>query len=173
MGEHVESLEKPVGDRVLHAMAQAYPDPVDLYLLSMVMGCDVAGLRAATAALLDTGLAHAQLVADGPEAHPEAPRITDRGMAVAYGYANDADEAAALLDRLEARTLRALLSLRVGGSRLAPPQADELRASLQAVPDRALVDAAKVWAHQPVSDWCALIRVLLGQGAPFAPAPIG
>ena len=168
----MEALEKPVVDRVLQAMAQAYPDAVDLYLLSMVMGCDVAALRAATAELVQAGLADAQAVADGPDVRPEAPRVTDRGMAVALGFAADADEAAGVLDRMEARTLRALLSLRVGGSRLAPIQVAELRASLTAVPDAALVDAAKVWAHQPVSDWRALVRVLLGQGAEMAPAPI-
>ena len=157
----MESLEKPVVDRVLNAMAQAYPDPVDLCLLSMVMGCDVATLREATGALGQSGLAQ------------DGPRITDRGMAVASGFAADADEAAALLDRLEAQTLRALLALRVDGSRLSRAQADELRVSLNAVPDGALVDAAKVWAHQPVSDWRALIRVLLGHGAEVAPAPIG
>ena len=40
MGVPVESLDKPVAERVLQAMAQAYPDPVDLSLLAMVMGCD-------------------------------------------------------------------------------------------------------------------------------------
>ncbi len=95
-------------------------------------------------------------------------------MAVAFGLAADADEAAALLDRLEARTLRALLAVRVKGSRLPEAQADELRASLGAVPDGALVDAAKVWAHQPVSDWCPLIRILQGQSADaVASAPAG
>jgi hypothetical protein len=173
MGVPVESLEKPVVDRVLQAMAQAYPDPVDLYLLSMVMGCDVAALRAATATLVDAGLAQAQLVADGPAARPEAPCITDRGMAVAFGYAVDTEDAAALLDRLEARTLRALLAARVSGSRMPAAQADDLRGSLAVVPDGALVDAAKVWAHQPVSDWRALIRVLQGHGTQLAPTPAG
>jgi hypothetical protein len=168
----VESLEKPVVDRVLQAMAQAFPDPVDLALLSMVMGCDAAALRSATVELVQAGLAQAHVVADGGEMRPETACITDRGMAVAFGFAADAAGAAALLDRLEARTLRALLALRVGGSRLAPAQIAELRASLGAVPDAALVDAAKVWAHQPVSDWRALISVLLGQGAEVAPAPI-
>ena len=166
MGKPVEALEKPVVDRVLQAMAQAYPDPVDLYLLSMVLGCDVAALRPAAAELVATGLAQA-------EASPEAPCITDRGMAVASGLAANADDASALLDRLEAQTLRALLSIRVRGSRLAPLQAAEVCASLLAVPDGALVDAARVWAHQPVSDWRALIRVLLGHGAEMAPAPVG
>jgi hypothetical protein len=84
-------------------------------------------------------------------------------MAVVHGLAGDAEEAAAVLDRLEARTLRALLSRRVQGSRLSAAQREELCASLDAVPDVALVDAARIWAHQPVSDWRALIRVLRGR----------
>ena len=168
MGVPVESLDKPVAERVLQAMAQAYPDPVDLSLLAMVMGCDVATLRAAAAQLVDAGLASAQ----GLDGHA-ATCITDRGMAVAFGVAHDADDAAALLDRLEVQTLRALLAQRVKGSRLPARQADELRGSLTAVPDGALVDAARVWAHQPVSDWRALIGVLVGRGTDAAaPLPV-
>jgi hypothetical protein len=173
MGEPVESLEKPVVDRVLQAMAQAYPDPVDLYLLSMVMGCDAAALRDATAALVDAGLAQARIVADGTESRPETPCITDRGMAVACGYAQDAEDAAGVLARLETRTLRALLSARVAGSRMAAREAEELRASLETVSDAALIDAARVWAHQPVSDWCALLGVLISRGNDVAPSPAG
>src|SRR5262252_3706840 len=95
MGMRVESLEKPVVDRVLQAMAQVYPDPVDLVLLSMVMGCDIGALRSATVVLASEGLAQAQLVFEGPQTHPEAQCITDRGMAVAYGFAADANDAAA------------------------------------------------------------------------------
>jgi len=169
----VEPLEKPVVDRVLQAMAQAYPDPVDLYLLSMVMGCDVACLRAATAKLLRAGLAHAHVPADGGDPRPASPRITDRGMAVAVGVAADAAEAGELLDRLEAQTLRSLLSLRVRASRLPAAQAEALCAALVGVPDAALVDAAQAWAHQPVSDWRALIGMLLAGEAPVrAPQPV-
>jgi hypothetical protein len=156
----VESLDKPVADRVLQAMAQAFPDPVDLHLLSMVMGCDVAALQATTTRLVQAGLAHARMVPDGDGTTPEAPCITDRGMAVGYGLATDCDEAASLLERLEAQTLRALLAERVKGSRLPPAQVEELRVAIGAVSDRALVDAARVWAHQPVSDWRALVHVL-------------
>jgi hypothetical protein len=160
----VESLEKPVVDRVMQAMALAYPDSVDIVLLSMVLGCDAGAAREAMAGLVADGLA---------QGTPDHPCITDRGMAVALGLAKDADDAAALLDRLEAQTLRALLAMRVRGSRLAPLQSAELSASLLAVPDGALVDAARVWAHQPVSDWRALIRILLGQGTELAPAVAG
>jgi hypothetical protein len=167
----VELLDKPVADRVLQAMAQAFPDPVDLRLLSMVMGCDVAALEAATAQLVQAGLAQARMVADSDGSRPEAPCITDRGMAVGCGMAANADEAARLIDRLEAQTLRALLAERVKGSRLPPVQIEELRVSIGAVADRALVDAARVWAHQPVSDWRALLGVLPPHAAD-AGAPI-
>ncbi|WP_280150402.1 hypothetical protein [Piscinibacter sp. XHJ-5] len=141
-------------------MTQAFPDPVDLHLLSMVMGCDVALLQSTTAELVQAGLAQARMVADGDGSRPEAPSVTDRGMAVGYGMANDGDDAATLLERLEAQTLRALLAERVKGSRLPPMQLQDLRVAIDAVGDRALVDAARVWAHQPVSDWPALLRVL-------------
>jgi hypothetical protein len=94
-------------------------------------------------------------------------------MAVALGLAADGDEAQALLDRLEARTLRGLLSQRVNRSRLPDPRSADLLSSLEAVPDTALVDAARVWAHQPVSDWRALIDVLLGRADDTATTPAG
>ncbi|HEX6704624.1 MAG TPA: hypothetical protein VF169_07680 [Albitalea sp.] len=158
----MESFDKPVADKVLQAMAQAYPDLVDLSLLSMVMGCEATALQAATAGLVKAGLAQAQVVVEAPEPRVDGPSISDRGMAVALGLAENADDAAVLLDRLEARTLRSLLAQRVKRSRLPDSQLEDLRSSLDAVPDTALVDAAKVWAHQPVSDWRALIGVLLG-----------
>jgi hypothetical protein len=153
-------LDKPVEDRVLQAMAQAYPDPVDLSLLSMVTGCDAARLQAAAAQLLHAGLARARSVVLAGEEHLEAPCITDKGMAVADGLAADAEEAGALLDRLEAATLRELLGQRISASRLSPEQAEALRDALAEVTDRALVDAARVWAHQTVSDWAGFVRVM-------------
>lgn len=162
LGERVESLEKPVGDRVLQAMAQAYPDAVDLGLLSMVMGCDVAALQAAARQLVAAGLAQARVVQDGGDERVDAPCITDRGMLVADGVAADADDATALLDRVEAHALRQLLQRRIVASRLPEQQADELRGSLAAVSDSVLVDAAKVWANQTVGDWRGLIRAMGG-----------
>lgn len=168
----MESLEKPVEDRVLQAMAQAYPDPVDLGLLSMVMGCETPSLHRAMAALVQAGLVHARSVVDAAgEERLDSPCITDKGMAVADGLAADADEAGALLSRLEAATLRELLALRIRGSRLPPQQAEQLHGCLAAVSDGALVDAAKVWAHQTVSDWAGLVRMLHpGSSSGLAPA---
>jgi ribosomal protein S12 methylthiotransferase accessory factor YcaO len=158
----VESLEKPVGDRLLQAMAQAYPDVVDLGLLSMVMGCDPAALQAAARALVDAGQARARVLHDGSGERLDAPCITDRGMLVADGVATDAEQAVSLLERVEAAALRKLLQTRIGASRLPTQQADELRGSLDAVSDSALVDAAKVWANQTVGDWRGLIRAMGG-----------
>jgi hypothetical protein len=158
----VESLEKPVGDRLLQAMAQAYPDVVDLGLLSMVMGCDPAALQAAARELVDAGLARARVLHDGSGERLDAPCITDRGMLVADGVATDAEQAVSLLERVEAAALRKLLQTRIGASRLPTQQADELRGSLDAVSDSALVDAAKVWANQTVGDWRGLIRAMGG-----------
>lgn len=158
----MKSLEKPVGDRVLHAMAQAYPDPVDLYLLSMVMGCDQPSLQSTMAELVECGLAQARVVREGSGEHLDAPCITDRGMLVADGLASDAIEADALLRKLEADALRQLLYRRIKGSQLPQAQAQDLRRSMDAIPDTDLVDAAKVWAHQNVSDWRAFFRVMGG-----------
>lgn len=163
----MELLEKPVGDRVLHAMAQAYPDPVDPYLLSMVMACDSASLKAAMTSLVDAGLAQARVVRAGADEHLEVTFITDKGMVVADGLAADADEATAYLGKLEAQVLRQLLAHRIGASRLPQQQTEELRGSLASVSDADLVDAAKIWAHQTVSDWKAFFRVM-GNGASTA-----
>jgi hypothetical protein len=156
----VEALEKPIGDRVLQAMAQAYPDPVDLYLLSMVLGCEPLSLQATTAELVQAGLAMTLTLYESTDTQAAKLAITDKGMAVADGMATDAQDAAALLDRLEACALRQLLDQRIGASRLPTQQADELRGSLAQVSDGALMDAAKVWAHQTVSDWRALVRAM-------------
>ncbi|RQP22128.1 hypothetical protein [Piscinibacter terrae] len=160
----MESLEKPVdqpvGDKVLHAMAQAYPDPVDLYLLSMVMGCGQPELESTTAELVACGLARAGRVREGAGEHLDAPCITDKGMVVADGLARDAREADALLRRLEAAALRQLLHRRIAGSKLAGAQAEELHRALDKVSDADLTDAATVWAHQNVSDWRALVKVM-------------
>jgi hypothetical protein len=156
----VESLAKPMGDRVLHAMAQAHPDTVDTYLLSMVLGCDVASVQQAIGALADAGLVQARVLVDGGQTQLQAPRITDRGMSVACGMACTADEAESTATRLEADTLRQLLTARIDRSRLPRRQTDELRAAVAAATDRSLIDTAKVWAHQPVSDWRAMLRTL-------------
>jgi hypothetical protein len=169
----VESSEKPVDDKVLHAMAQAYPDPVDLTLLSMVLASDVTCLEKAASDLVAAGLARGRTVVEAGAMRLEAPCITDKGMAVADGLAGDAAEAGALLDRLEAEALRQLLVQRIRGSRLGTQKTDELRGSLAAVSDRALVDAGKVWAHQTVSDWRPFMRAMQGATTASAQAVAG
>ena len=156
----MESLEKPVGDRVLQAMAQAYPDPVDLGLLSMVMGCELSTLQDAVSSLVQRGLASGRSPQDGLGSAPAATVITDKGMAVVDGLAHDAAEAIELLARLEAAALRQLLISRVRASRLPVPQADELAQSLQSVADRPLVEAGALLAHQTVSDWRGFMRAM-------------
>jgi hypothetical protein len=158
----VELLDKPLRDTVLQAMARAYPDPVDLVLLSMVTGAEPAILQAETADLIHAGLALVAACAGAPT-DPRAVCISDRGMAVACGMATDSMQAKTLLGCLEAQTLRALLSARIGASRLPPMQREELRHAITKVPDSALMDAARIWAHQPASDWHPLVRALMPQ----------
>jgi hypothetical protein len=164
LGEHVESLEKPVGDRILQAVAQAYPDAVDPYLLSMVLGCDPASLHASAMQLVESGLAESQVLPDAGDARSEVLTITEQGMAVADGMAADAHRAAVLLERLEAAALRQLLEQRIRAN-LPPAQAAELRGSLGQVSDSALMDGAKVWAHQAVSEWGALVQLMQAPSA--------
>lgn len=171
LGEHVESLEKPVGDRVLQAMAQAYPDPVDLGLLSMVMGCEIQVLREAVASLVQRGLARTRLTSPhGDAAAIAASVITDTGMAIADGMAQDAGDAAELLARLEASALRQLLVSRVRASRLPVPQAEELARSLHAVADQPLIEAGSLLAHQTVSDWRGVMHAMAGAPHPVSHA---
>ena len=165
LGEPVDVSESSVGTRILQAMARAYPDAVDLDLLSMVMGCDAAALHAAARQLVADGLARANEAAGGGPSRLEPPCISDRGMLVADGIARDAADASCLLERVEAAALRQLLQRRIGASRLPPQQADELRGSLATVSDDALVDAAQVWAHQTVGDWRGVIHAIGGSAA--------
>ena len=116
LGEHVESLDKPVGEKVLHAMAQAFPDPVDPYLLSVVIGCDRVLIESSIRALVGSGLARARVVREGADERLDSPCITDIGMAVAAGMADDANQATTLLIQLEAKTLRQLDARRIGDS---------------------------------------------------------
>ena len=117
LGEHVESLDKPVGAKVLHAMAQAFPDPVDSYLLSVVMGCDRASIESSIRDLVDSGLARARVVREGADERLDSPCITDIGMAVADGMADDAEQATAFLIQLEGKTLQQLVARRNDASR--------------------------------------------------------
>jgi hypothetical protein len=149
-----------VGDKVLNAMAQAYPDSVDPYLLAMVLGCDTATLSATMDALVTAGLAQARVLIEGAEPRLQAPCITEKGLTVAGGRAGDATEAAAALHRVEAATLRRLLALRIGASRMAASQVVELQGALDTIDDRVLVDAGAVLAHQSVSEWNALLGML-------------
>ena len=103
----------PLGDKVLNAMAQAFPDPVDAYLLSMVIGCDRDAVESTIQSLVDAGLARARIVREGALEKLEAPCITDIGMLVAEGAARDAAQATAMLGHLEAETLRHLLAHRI------------------------------------------------------------
>lgn len=157
----MKSLDKPLRDTVLQAMARAYPDPVDLVLLSMVTGSDPAPLQAETTGLIRAGLAQSVVSDAAAEPGPPGACITDRGMAVACGLVADGIQAADLLERLEARTLRSLLCARIGASRLPVDQVEELRLAIMKVPNGALRDAACIWAHQPVSDWRPLARALV------------
>jgi len=158
----VDVSEKPVSEAILQAMARAYPDAVDLDLLSVVMGCDRTTLHAAARQLVADGLARADEAPGGGPLRLDPPCISDLGMLVADGVAHDAAEAARLLGHVEAVVLRQLLQRRIVASRLPPQQVDELRGSLAAVSDDALVDAAQVWAHQTVGDWRGVIRAIGG-----------
>jgi len=159
-------MEKPAAGKILQAMAEAYPDQVDLYLLSMVLGREMAAVNAALADLVDAGLAQAATPTSDNSMQQQAPCITEAGMAVASGQAEQWEAAPKVVARLEAMALRRLLCERVATSGLQPRQRRELRESLDRVTGDSLVGAAKIWAYRPVSDWSAFIQAL---GCPLAP----
>ena len=105
----MEALEKPAASKILQAMAEAYPDRVDLCLLAMALGREIAIVNAALADLVDAGLAQAASPAkDGSL----ASCITEAGMAVASGQARPWEAAAGVVARLEAMVVSKLQSLR-------------------------------------------------------------
>ena len=159
-------MEKPAASKILQAMAEAYPDQVDLYLLSMVLGREMAAVNAALADLVDAGLAQAATPATDGSMQQQAPCITEAGMAVACGQAEQWEAAPKVVARLEAMALRKLLCERVATSGLQPRQRRELRESLDRVTGDSLVGAAKIWAYRPVTDWAAFIQALSCPAAP-------
>jgi hypothetical protein len=161
----VEALDKSAASKILQAMAEAYPDQVDLYLLAMVLGREMATVNAALSELVEAGLAQASAPTQN-SSQSQAPCITEAGMAVACGQADGWESAAAVVTRLEAVALRKLLCERVATSGLQPRQRRELRESLDRVTADSLVGAAKIWAYRPVADWLGFIRTLQ---CPLAP----
>src|SRR5437867_3515117 len=85
-GDVVEAMEKPAASSVLQAMAEAYPDRVDMGLLAMVLGCEAGTVESMVGELTATGLADADSAPADTNSHP-APAITESGMAVACGLA--------------------------------------------------------------------------------------
>jgi len=106
-------MDKPAASSVLQAMAEAYPDRVDPGLLAVVLGCERADVDAALCELIREGLAEGDGADEGAQSHP--PCITEGGMVVASGQAQRGETGADAVRRLEADTLRRLVSARAAG----------------------------------------------------------
>jgi hypothetical protein len=150
-------MDKPAASSVLQAMAEAYPDRVDLGLLAMVLGCERSALDAALGELTAAGLAQDD---SDERSMSHAPTITESGMAVACGHAPSWESAPDAVQRLQADALRQLMCQRVSASGLQPRMRRELRESIAGVAGDSLLSAAKIWAYRPVADWAALIQAL-------------
>src|SRR5205085_2901675 len=114
---------------VLQAMAEAHPARVDMGLLAMVLGCETDTVESLVGELTATGLADAD-TAPTDAGSRQAPAITESGMAVACGLAQPWESPAHAMQRIEANTLRQLMTARVAASPLQPRQRRELRDSI-------------------------------------------
>ena len=72
----MEVLGKPAAGSVLQAMAEAYPDRVDLGLLAVVLGCERPSVDAAVTELVSAGYA-CSAAPDGDDSHGHGPSITE------------------------------------------------------------------------------------------------
>src|ERR1043165_881158 len=158
-GDVVEAMDKPAVSSVLQAMAEAYPERVDMGLLAMVLGCEAGAVATTVDELVDGGLAEADSDAASADAttHRHAPAITEAGMAVACAQAQPWESPSHALQRIEADNLRQLMTVRVAASALQPRQRRELRDSIVAATAESLLGAAKIWAYRPVAEWSAFI----------------
>jgi hypothetical protein len=64
------------------------------------------------------------------------------------------------MQRIEANTLRQLMTARVAVSPLQPRQRRELRDSIVGATGESLLGAAKIWAYRPVTEWVTFIQAL-------------
>ena len=155
----MEAMDRPVASSVLQAMAEAYPERVDMGLLAMVLGCERSIIETTVGELSAAGLAGDDAGAADAPSRP-APVITEPGMAVACGLAQRWESPPHVLQRIEASALRGLMTARVGASALQPRQRRELRVSFVAATGESLLGAAKIWAYRPVAEWTGFIQAL-------------
>jgi hypothetical protein len=153
-------MDKPAVSSVLQAMAEAYPERVDMVLLAMVLGCEAGAVETTVGELIATGMAEADATPAETTTLRHAPAITEAGMAVACGQAQLWESPIHALQRIEADNLRQLMTARVAASPLQPRQRRELRESIVGATGESLLGAAKIWAYRPVAEWTAFIQAL-------------
>ncbi len=163
LGEGMDVPTMPLRGRILHALAQAYPDPVDLRLLFTVWGCEASRIQSIAAELTSSGLACvAPTVSTEAAAATGGQRfcITELGLSVANGHAPDASSAREWIQRMEANTLRSLLRRRIVVAHQRDAHVPRLLSALDALDDAMLLDAARIWAGQRVDEWDVLAQAL-------------
>lgn len=93
---------------ILLAMGKTYPDQIDLDAVSRQTRLDGPQVRAALWELVDRGLVDVPGSPSWAGLPWSVPRLSEAGMAVAFGLAAADDDAGEVIDRLEAATLRQL-----------------------------------------------------------------
>ncbi len=94
--------------RILRAMGRTYPDPIDLDAVCRHTGLDDAKVRRELWGLVDHGYVEVQGSPSWAGLPWSVSRLTEAGMAVAFGLAGVEDDARGAIASLEAATLREL-----------------------------------------------------------------
>jgi hypothetical protein len=94
-----------LADAVLHALADAYPQPVHFGYLSLALGVSAGAMWRALQQLRRDALITVDRSLAGSPAPFAQARITGKGLSVSAGITEPTDDAAATLRRLEAVTL--------------------------------------------------------------------
>jgi hypothetical protein len=94
-----------LADTVLHALADAYPQPVHFGYLSLALGVSAGAMWRALQQLRRDALITVDRSLAGNDTPFAATRITGKGLSVSAGMAEPSDDAAATLRRVETLTL--------------------------------------------------------------------
>ena len=94
--------------RILQAMGRTYPNPIDLDAVSRHTALDGANVRRELWGLVDHGYVDVQGSPSWAGLPWSVSRLTEAGMAVAFGLASVEDDACGAIALLESATLREL-----------------------------------------------------------------
>jgi hypothetical protein len=98
--------------RILQAMGRTYPEPIDLDAVCRHTGLSDAKVRRELWGLIDHGYVEVQGSPSWAGLPWSAPRLTEAGLAVAFGLASVDDDPLGIIGLLEEAALRELERLR-------------------------------------------------------------